>query len=207
MATIRTKCGYEFEVEEVGDLKVRDGIHVPNHDPGEVVKVPRTHLQFLAQMYASRAQWGERTLKRYGTTDVAIFPEKLFHMSNEQVWDFMTLLYSRNARLIKHSSGTSDPNMEVWMPFEHQTQAQGLQKMWSQLGIKTAVYYHKQMDRWLCRASGVRAYVQMRPMLLRTRVPKIKERVKVLDTMVPFGWRVREEIKPFIWDKIVEIIE
>lgn len=200
-----TSAGYRFETDDTS-IEVGQKVEIPIPK----IETPTTSsdkvIRFLAQMYGLQKEWHPITLERYGAPDgLEHFPEFILTLREDRLRPFLVRMYSAGATLVRHYSSSSYDTPEVRFRCVNESLARELQYLWLRMGIKTRVVYHTQIKKWLVQTSGNASYVQMRDFIKSTKNPRLIKKMRELDSLVPFKFRMDQDFT--IVDKVVEVIE
>lgn len=200
---ITTAVGYTFETED-DSIEVGTQTNVPIPQISEPTYASDKVIKFLAQMYGLQKEWNASSMGKFSVPDgLKHFPDYVLTLHEDGLKDFLIKMYAAGASLVNHKSGSGRASMpEVRFRCEHESLARELQFLWLRVGIKTRIYFHTQLKKWVVQSAGNAAYVEMRPYLIATRNPKILKKMKDLDRLVPFKFRVDDYP---VKDRVVEI--
>ena len=200
---VTTAVGYTFETEDES-IEVGSQVNVPIPQHSESTSTSDKVINFLAHMYGLQKEWTAESMGKFSAPDgLEHFPDYIMKLHEDNLKLFLIKMYGAGATLINHKSGTNSNDMpEVRFRCVHKSLAQEIQYLWLRLGIKTRVYYHTQLKKWIVQTAGNAAYVAMRPYLIAARNPKISKKMKELDRLVPFKFRVDDYP---VKDRVVEV--
>lgn len=203
MIRVRTSMGYEFDLPEVVELGAK--VTVPQLQCSEPAAVNKNALAFLGQMYGVQKEWHTATVQKYGATEgLKHFPDYIFTLSDDDLRAFLIKMYRVGATMVRHYSSTAADIAEIRFRCVHKSLALELQDLLLRFGIRTRVVWHTQLKKWLVNTSGYSAYVRLRPIIKETKNPKLIKRMKELDTLIPFEYKMDPE--EVIIDKVVEVV-
>lgn len=202
MRTIKTRLGYEFQSDDP-TIEVGDKVEVPIPVVEDTVTIPDRVLRYQSQMYGQQKDWNQDTMKEFAAPEgIRSFPEYILKLEEKQLRQFLTRMYGVSATGVRHYSSSTSDIPEIRFRVKHETLARQLQYLWWRLGIRTKPYKNPQIG-WLLESAGNAAYVKMRPLMHASKSPKLMKKMRELDRLVPFKFRIEEQP---IEDKVVEIV-
>lgn len=208
---IITGVGFEFEIRRNPTLKEGDWIMIPDPEVEEDNSLSDVGLRFLAQYYGYQRRANNVSSSRYGAhPDMKVFPDTVLNLPLDRLRQFVVGMMASGAYMFRHRSGSGGDKRdqpEVWFKFRHFEAARQMQWMLLRLRFKTRIYYHKQLQLWLVKSSGIRTYVRMLPLIKETKNPKLVNKIPEFQNMVDTKRSKLRRDDGRVWDDIRVILE
>lgn len=184
--TVVTKNGYRYKTSEPEKVSLGKRVPLPTWQPEEVNPLDDKMLRFYGQVFAQQMSWDTGFLAKFDIHSLAYLPDIMFQQTTEGVEKFIIQLIAQKVYANRHTSSTTKQvSPEIWLFVKHEDLAQDIRLLLWQLGIRTRLAKHK-LERvgWVVKTSGRPSYWRIRPLLLQSNNPKLRDFDKRLDSSI-----------------------